>query len=1125
VVTFLKKDLLEAHRGQVPSNVRLLCFDTMPMAEVAVEQIGKAQQAEEKPIQVGSVMLEKGREFVHLGGDTYALAQQIRQGHHPHLDWFDADYWSRNLPQASFILDDGAGKIRQFGRLAMAQDLARGPVGSLLWRTLVNAIKEIGTVTVDQRLEIVVTGSFAGGTGSGMFIDIAWLARQAAIELKAPHIVRGYFALPRVFDPGGQDREMEARAFAAWRELNRFMVMSDQVGLPHLELSSSDSRFRVPVQTQVYDACYLVDAVRDGQPVGSEPGESIFPAMADAVSALVDQEAGTAYTRWVTQNLAEVYKNHPGKAMYSALATYTFKVPVFYQQQEFAHHFAKAVLDNLIVPFTDPVTGVVTLAPDRNMERGQRPGSMDALGILQTDRITYGVGDQEEAAYGTLFTKQLADIAQAGGVIDGELLARYVQAATILARSGGKRMPSVSLVTPFVNLGDDPAVNQLQSEIDQEVKFVVGRAITPVQKGEKPRHALKRIRDTVPDVLWEHYGGQTATGGEFTGSFGEALDKAQTFHVDNFYRLLRVWLLRTLNGSEQADPVMAKSGKLGYAADYLEGLIDGLQVVLKFLNTVRKQRDKDQPLLALAQHRERRREHAERTQDKRFLGFFQHPEAEQNVNAYLRSVNAWVQVRKEVLAHQATVDTVEDMLRLCRQLHKELTRWTWLLLTGDPATGIVGVYQRVTNSLEEVRANYQADRRLQAVQALLEDQLIEPSEEEIARILAGVKWELQSSSQEIALKLIISPLDEHAIEISTPDAQASREQKRSLTQRHIGALLGVTGRRFDAQLEERTVAREIQKRFPEPSGLANAIRENTRPFFSLSPGGLDAQRKSNLIRVDPGDYVTYFQDVINGIREQEGLTPTTTDPAYSIEQVGSEQVYKCTAVYTDDCFFVESFDAWHKAMEHYRERIDQSRDIGLDHVYPAERNAVRYEMQVMDHFGTHYRPFHPWVVMLLEDEGRFKDFFLGWAFDFVQRQDDGVYYWWQLDLPDARRPLFLSEKLEAEPDEIEFLVLHQYVLVGRDKGGSRDQVDDRLVRRALTNKRRELGPEGLVELLEHHINEKDGIVQCLLDKAMVLEQDAHGQPSEVERQEYWDLANLAELVFEETLQAARKRLA
>src|SRR6185437_13663505 len=83
-------------------------------------------------------------------------------------------------------LESGAGTFRQFGRLAFFlryRDVAGKILSDIrtLLRSAANPPAQlIGTTAqVDPtRLEVVVITSLAGGTGSGMFIDICYLIKD-----------------------------------------------------------------------------------------------------------------------------------------------------------------------------------------------------------------------------------------------------------------------------------------------------------------------------------------------------------------------------------------------------------------------------------------------------------------------------------------------------------------------------------------------------------------------------------------------------------------------------------------------------------------------------------------------------------------------------------------------------------------------------------------------------------------------------------------------------------------------------------------------------------------------------------------------------------------------------------
>ena len=171
-------------------------------------------------------------------------------------------------------------------------------------------------------------------------------------------IVRGFFVLPSAFGLSGQDAqklEMQARSFAAWRELNRFMIKSPNFGVRHIQYHGSHSYLKaVAVNTRPFDACYLIDSSRPQNSLDTvPPNEGIYPSVADVISAILDPVAGKHYTEHITQNLNPIYVANPDTPMYSAIGSYTVKVPIYYTMEEIVHLFAVDTLNTWLEPIKD----------------------------------------------------------------------------------------------------------------------------------------------------------------------------------------------------------------------------------------------------------------------------------------------------------------------------------------------------------------------------------------------------------------------------------------------------------------------------------------------------------------------------------------------------------------------------------------------------------------------------------------------------------------------------------------------------------------------------------------------------------------------------------------------------
>jgi Tubulin like len=143
-------------------------------------------------------------------------------------------------------VEDGAGGVRPVGRLSFfhnyrkikeviqaAEDRTRRHERTLMERGLI----------VEPGLNIFVVGSLCGGTGSGMFLDVAYSLRQAYGDIENQLI--GYWIVsPELY---GNTPSMNANTYAALKELNHY--------------AASNTRFRA-----CYDPQQLVNIDSDRPP-------------------------------------------------------------------------------------------------------------------------------------------------------------------------------------------------------------------------------------------------------------------------------------------------------------------------------------------------------------------------------------------------------------------------------------------------------------------------------------------------------------------------------------------------------------------------------------------------------------------------------------------------------------------------------------------------------------------------------------------------------------------------------------------------------------------------------------------------------------------------------------------
>ncbi len=126
-------------------------------------------------------------------------------------------------------VEDGAGTHRQFGRLAFFVNYAaiRQQIKVQIEEVLAYATEHAAEVSPD-RIEVVIATSLAGGTGSGMFLDVAYLVRDLLSHpdydaLRIKHVTIVAF-LPEMFRNSGETLlpRLRQNAYAALLELEYY---------------------------------------------------------------------------------------------------------------------------------------------------------------------------------------------------------------------------------------------------------------------------------------------------------------------------------------------------------------------------------------------------------------------------------------------------------------------------------------------------------------------------------------------------------------------------------------------------------------------------------------------------------------------------------------------------------------------------------------------------------------------------------------------------------------------------------------------------------------------------------------------------------------------------------------
>jgi len=343
IAVHLKARLVEQYGAgdALDSAVQFVCIDT------ANENFSATQpNSPDAP----PVTLSRETEFVRISDVPLHELMQRRE---------DNPAIASILPERlrSTHIDQGAQQIRRLGRVALLYrfDRIRGRLGTAI-SSLLSIQNQRGT---DRRLRVIIACSICGGTGSGTFIDIAYLVRHIAMTDGTAKTARdidviGMLLLPEVFRSirsTGEDR-IRANAYAALLDLEYYnqATSADQALYSMNGLRGG----KIEIEGAPFDQCFLINASEGGTVKGVR---ELAPILADSLQLMIASRVGeqlsATFDNLKTNNLTRYYP--PGfRAFYSAIGMAQIVYPRRWLSRRFALGLKKALIDRVLLAPADP---------------------------------------------------------------------------------------------------------------------------------------------------------------------------------------------------------------------------------------------------------------------------------------------------------------------------------------------------------------------------------------------------------------------------------------------------------------------------------------------------------------------------------------------------------------------------------------------------------------------------------------------------------------------------------------------------------------------------------------------------------------------------------------------------
>jgi hypothetical protein len=970
-LTYLKKNLIDTY-GELPKTVKLLAFDTTSeRTEAKVVADKKTERRGEERAQVGNVRLEAG-EFIYLGGNIRRICEEIkREGKHTHIgSWLQAEQYLQAYDDDAYEISKGAGQRRPFGRMAVFYDLATGT--PQITGKINQAITDVMTANERQQpIEFYVVCSTAGGTGSGMFIDLGHIARKLAERAGVAFAVRGFVVLPNTFEPVIKVSNILPNAFAAMRELDRFMLVFDR----DYPIYYSEER-REPLslyhsiyKSKVFDSCYLLDSVRPNLTLrGVPPNLGVFPAVAECITALLDPETGDTFAQHyknVNNDIAQA-QAATGKALYSSLGTYTYILPVEDIIERNTHRAVIQLLcDYLLKIEQDPVDGRLRVSSAGNTEAHHSPRE-EAMNSLKAEKSRAGLQNLH-------FSQQVALVLESGRLKEQDFIAD-------IADMG------IEMLNWILPTGQDDVISEVANSIQAicETSFVSEVPNSKVYKDGTPE-AAGRIKTKIAQMREEMLGREDASGHRVEGELQKGLAVYQQRNVARFHRLLVEKLLDTLNGITD-DPLVGKVGKLPYAQEFTGWLVQAFDEFGAFMRTVVKARA-DSGELAMA--REDALATKQMMDDTRMLTGLLNRIRGMAVKAQDQHIAAetyLLELERQEILYQAVLALADAFKSVALEAKAQCDQWVNLLALGGPVEGDernreIGTYSRLLQEQAGLQRRREEQARIK-VYKYLSGPGSEPNPRDDYKYEDALYGRMMSEKWPDVLRRfswVLTEVDGRLrLQFKYRDEELAAERSRQELATDINArFLLEKLRPYFYDVRSETVADRMHAIFTAQES-AQELLNNSGPMIAYEAYEQEMAEKHNFVCVNRGVQVRYFDDLAEALRRKASEDKDN-------QVIGLTNKHRCIVVSTVDLLTSEETAPYRAARRTYEEFGGDRR---LLHDFPAEVNASGFEQRLpQPPLYESVRLLAPDLVALLEDRKMVRRFIFSLVYDLVREEE------------------------------------------------------------------------------------------------------------------------------------------
>jgi hypothetical protein len=954
-LTILKERLEEAY-GQVPDSVVLLSLDTDSLRDIdrfAGTQLTPAFDEHNR--------LPEFQHIVSPGGMTMdAVFANIRSGKTAaYMNWLEHEKLDRMLAPAERDIRGGAQQRRPIGRTAFYLRYANP-----IYQSLIEAIgrmygetdREAPVVQGAEDIEkgkrlIFIVGSVAGGTGSGMMIDVANLVRHAVNSNQNWQSVSvcGVIVLPDAFASYARFMDdptnLKPNSYAALRELDRFMRVHSSF-MPYMIRYAESEQSITWSTNQPFDHCYLVDTASrsTGQDfdLGGDPMKGVFPVIADFLYSHIDNSLGDALAT-LRSNAGLHYDKTTGR-MYSGFNVMSYIFPVDDVIESYSYRFVRELLAREFLPIVD------------EKRRGQN--RIEAINEIERNFSISNVA--------------------------GKPNPNIIQKSIVSTRRINPERPDMSWQGLFgmITLSDSGFAEHYQN-LQQSLEYLQGNLILTRDgdyKKENFDEGFMRLLNFTEQFLDDYLGPQvdpddpdSRVGGDWDAILGQYRIALRA----RFAEVLDAALLDALNRRDERRVLLPH--RLPYARALAEGLKEYLTRFRQVLVQEWEQQQVETRLRQVSEEVRNAITWMNETRNERYLP----PVWTKPRQAQESFVSQFVE-KMELTLHQRVYRTVLDVLDSLGAAERDGDEQTSIMDTAIVELENWELTMQQVDRLVQARIRqHEANRAEKRVR--VRNYLTNPQfEEELyrhpehlptvaTRVMGqvgdqkGLRWQRLRE---------LSPLDFKLV--NTWGEQASGAQEIANT------WLAGTKELFQVVRHNITVAERLAAEFPNHAEFTNRCLQVEEPFLRYNPA-------RNELAPFIERYVSFS---LEGARDDDArqflanTRETLRNQGFNVD-ASAESVVACTIVEISRGISLAAVEPFIHCEPEYRSKVNRGRESM--HVFPEEQYATELEQQIptLGETENQQRMLVPELVTAMGNPDKLRAFALACAYGLVY--EDAFY--------------------------------------------------------------------------------------------------------------------------------------